>query len=142
MTARRLRPDDRSALPLSLRAAAGLLVLYGVAVVLNATVMYGAAQWMTSRELPSAIVRLAGTVLVAWGLLRRLRWAWWLGLVLTTFWLVTGAAAVLVLQRGDVHWLQPSRLQILLVVSLLALGLSLALLLSPSARAVFRGRRP
>lgn len=130
----------RPTLPASVKLAAALLVLYGVAVVLNAAVMYGAAGWIATREMPSAVVRLAGTLLVAWGLLRRERWAWWLGLVLTAFWLVVGASAVLVLQRGDVHWLPPSGFQVFLVVSLLSLGLTIALLLSPSARAAFRRR--
>jgi hypothetical protein len=76
--------------------------------------------------------------LIAWGLLHRARWAWWLGLALATFWLAAGALAVLVLERGDVYWLPPSGFQIFLVVSLLSLGLAVALLLSPSARTMFR----
>jgi hypothetical protein len=43
-----------------------------------------------------------------------------------------------VFERGDVHWLRPSGVQTFLVVSLLCLGLVVALLLSPSARTVFR----
>jgi uncharacterized membrane protein (DUF2068 family) len=108
-----------------------------VVVVLNATVMQSADTWVAARVLPRALLRLLGTGLVAWGLLHRARWAWWLGLVLAAFWLAAGALAVLVLEHGDVYWLPPSGFQVLLVVSLLCLGLALALLLSPSARTAF-----
>lgn len=134
-------PGIAGPLPAGLKAAAGLLVLYGIVMVLNATVMSGAMGWTAGRELPWAIARLAAALVVAWGLLRRARWAWWLGVALVAFWLVTGAAVVLVLQRGDLHWLPPSRLQLFLVGSLLSLGLCLALLLSPRVRAAFRDGR-
>jgi hypothetical protein len=75
---------------------------------------------------------------VAWGLLRRERWAWWLGVILAGFWLAMGVLAVGVLERGDFYWLPPSGFQLFLAVSLLSLFLALALLLSPSARRVFR----
>jgi hypothetical protein len=39
------------------------------------------------------------------------------------------------MDRGDVHWLQPSGDQIFLAVSLVSLSLAILLLLSPSARA-------
>ena len=100
--------------------------------------MQSEAGWVEAADFPRALVRLVGTLVIAWGLLHRARWAWWLGLGLAAFWLATGALAVLVLERGDVYWLPPSRFQIFLVVSLLCLGLALALLLSPPARAVFR----
>jgi hypothetical protein len=125
-------------LPTTVKAAAALFVLYGLAVVLNATAMQGGAGWAAPRDFPRAIVRLVGTGLIAWGLLRRARWAWWLGLVLGLFWLSAGALAVLVLDRGDVYWLPPSGFQTFLVVSLVCLGLAVTLLISPSARAAFR----
>ena len=127
-----------AALPTSVKLAAALFVVYGVAVVVNATAMQSEAGWVEAADFPRALVRLVGTLVIAWGLLHRARWAWWLGLGLAAFWLATGALAVLVLERGDVYWLPPSRFQIFLVVSLLCLGLALALLLSPPARAVFR----
>lgn len=125
-------------LPQSVRLAAALLVLYGVAVVLNATIMQSAGGWVAARDLPRAIIRLLGTGLIAWGLLRRARWAWWVGVILSAFWIAAGAISVLVLERGDVYWLPPSGFQAFLVVALLALGGVLALLLSPSARRAFR----
>jgi hypothetical protein len=125
-------------LPNSVRLAAALFAVYGVTVVLNATVMSSADSWVTAHGLPRALLRLLGTVLIAWGLLHRARWAWWLGFGLAAFWLATGALAVLVLERGDVYWLPPGGFQLPLVISELSLGLALALLLSPSARTVFR----
>jgi hypothetical protein len=115
-------------------------MLYGVAVVLNAIMMQSETGWIAARDFPRALLRLFGTGLIAWGLWRRARWAWWLGLALAAFWLTAGALAILVFERGDVHWLPPSGFQIFLVISLLCLGGSLALLLSPSARQVFRRR--
>jgi hypothetical protein len=126
------------ALPATVKLAAALFVAYGLAVVLNATVMQAAGGWAVARDFPRAILRLIGTGIIAWGLLRRARWAWWLGLVLAVFWLSAGALAVLVLERGDVYWLSPSGFQTFLVVSLVCLGAAVALLISPSARAVFR----
>jgi hypothetical protein len=131
-----LRSPDT--LPASVKLAAALFVGYGLAVALNATVMQAAAGWGAPHDFPRAILRLIGTGLIAWGLLRRVRWAWWLGLLLAVYWLSAGALAVLVLERGDVYWLPPSGFQTLLVVSLVCLGAAVALLLSPSARAVFR----
>jgi hypothetical protein len=133
-----VRPNTREALPNSVRLAAALFVAYGVAVVLNATAVQGAAGWVGAGDFPRALIRLFGTGLIGWGLLHRARWAWWLGLILAAVWLVAGALAVLVLEHGDVHWLPPGGLQIFLVISLLCLGMAVALLLSPSARAVFR----
>ena len=135
-------PSTSEDLPGSVKLAAALLVVYGVAVVLNASAVQGETRWVGGGDFPRALLRLFGTVLIGWGLLRRARWAWWLGLVLAAMWLVAGALAVLVLERGDVHWLPPGGWQIFLVVSLLCLGLVVALLLSPSARAAFRRPAP
>ena len=131
-------PPGTDALPSSVKLAAALLVVYGAAVVLNATVIQSAGGWAAPHDFPRAVIRLLGTGLIAWGLVHRARWAWWLGVILAAFWLAAGAAAVLVVERGDVYWLQPSGFQVFLIVSLLCLGLVLALLLSPSARRVFR----
>jgi peptidoglycan/LPS O-acetylase OafA/YrhL len=131
-------PRSTDSLPSSVKLAAALLVVYGAAVVLNATVIQEAGGWAAPRDFPRALIRLLGTGLIAWGLVQRARWAWWVGVILAAFWLVAGAAAVLVVERGDVYWLQPSGFQVFLMVSLLCLGLALGLLLSPSARRVFR----
>ncbi|HEY9505501.1 MAG TPA: hypothetical protein VIQ27_06000 [Gemmatimonadales bacterium] len=133
-----VRPNISKPLPSSVKFAAGLFLAYGVAVVLNTTAIQGASSWVGAGDFPRALIRLFATGLIAWGLLRRARWAWWIGLAFAAFWLVADALALLVIEHGDVYWLRPGGFQILLVVSLLCLGLAVALLLSPSARAEFR----
>ena len=125
-------------LPATVRGAAGLLLLYGIAALLNAATMQAQAGWGEPWALARALLRFLIAGLIAWGLLRRLGWAWWLGLLWSVFGLAVGGSAVLVIEAGDVHWLQPSRGQLLLGVSLLCLGGAIALLLSSSARAAFR----
>jgi hypothetical protein len=131
-------PGGTDRLPASVKLAAALILLYGAAALLNATVMEGAGGWTAVRGEYRAVIRLLFAGAIAWGLLRRAPWAWWLGIVLAVFWLGTGVLAVAVLERGDVYWLAPSGFQILLAVALLSLGMALALLLSPSARRTFR----
>jgi peptidoglycan/LPS O-acetylase OafA/YrhL len=132
------QPNTPGALPLSIKLAAALFVIYGVAVVLNAAIMQSAAGWLTARDIPRAFIRLFGAGLIAWGLLHRARWAWWLGLIVALLWLAAGVMTLFVLERGDVYWLPPSGFQAFLVVSFLSLGLAIALLLSPAAREAFR----
>jgi hypothetical protein len=132
------RPSGANPLPTSVKLAAALFLLYGAVVLFNATVMQSEAGWTMSPGLPRVVIRLVGVVLIAWGLFHQARWAWWLGVVLALFWLGTGVLATAVLERGDVYWLPPSGFQIPLAVSLLCLGLALALLLSPAARRVFQ----
>jgi len=125
-------------LPATVRGAAGLMLLYGIAALLNAGTMQAQAGWGEPWALGRALLRLLISGFIAWGLLRRMGWAWWLGLLWSVFGLVVGASAVLVIEAGDVHWLPPSRGQLLLGVTLLSLGGAIALLLSSSARAAFR----
>jgi hypothetical protein len=114
------------------------LLLYGIAALLNAATMQAQSGWGEPWALGRGLLRLLIAGLIAWGLLRRMGWAWWLGLLWSVFGLVVGASAMLVIEAGDLHWLQPSRGQLLLGVTLLSLGGAIALLLSSSARAAFR----
>ena len=86
-----VRPNISEPLPSSVKLAAGLFVAYGVAVVLNATAIQGASSWVGAGDFPRALIRLFGTGLIGWGLLRRARWAWWIGLVFAAFRLVADA---------------------------------------------------
>jgi hypothetical protein len=124
--------------PGSIKLAAALFVVYGVSAFLNAAVVLRGAGWTSPLGWIRALIQLIGAGLIAWGLLRGARWAWGLGLLLGVFWLVTGALTTLVVQRGDLHWLSPSGFQLLLSGSLVCLGVAVALLLTPAARAVFR----
>jgi hypothetical protein len=124
--------------PRGIQAAAALFVLYGVSAFLNAVVVLREAGWASPRGWVRAVIELMAAGLVAWGLVRRARWAWGLGVVLGCFWLVTGGITTLVVQRGDLYWLPPSGFQLLLTGSLVCLGVAVALLLSPAGRAAFR----
>ncbi len=123
--------------PLSLKLAALCFLLFAVAVLLNAATQ-SAAGWLVTRQIARAGFRVVGAGAVAWGLFRAARWAWVLGLVLGSFWLVAGLLTVIVLERHDLEWLRPSGFQVFLFTSLACLGLAIALLLSSSARQAVR----
>lgn len=129
---------DLSRRPDTTQAAAGLILLYGVVALLNALTMQGEAGWGEPWALGRALLRLLISGLIAWGLFRRARWAWWVGLGWSVVGLCLGASAMLVFEMGDLHWLAPSRAQLPLGVMLLSLGGAIALLISPSGRAAFR----
>ena len=131
-------PADDSKPPAGATAAAGLFLVYGAAVVVNSFGTRGWTGWVEAGSLPRALLRLAGAALVAWGIRQGRSWAWWVGLGLAFLWLIGGLAPVLVSEGGDFQWLQPSRDQIFLAVSLISLGLAIALLLSPSVRGWLR----
>jgi hypothetical protein len=130
---------DSGRLPGTVQAAAGLILLYGALALLNALTMQSQAGWGEPWALGRALLRLLVSGFIAWGLFRRAGWAWWMGLGWCAFGLGIGASALLVFERGDVHWLAPSRAQLLLGIMLLSLGGAIALLVTPSARAAFRG---
>jgi hypothetical protein len=125
--------------PATLRWAAALFLLYGGAVLLNALAMQAGEGWGEPWALPRAALRLLVSGVLAWGLLRRARWAWLLGLLWALFVLVLGGLALLVWEHGDIRWLAPSRAQVLPVAALVSLGGAIALLLTPSARGAVRG---
>lgn len=117
-----------------MRLAAALFVAYGVAVIVNATAVQGAAGWAGGRDLAWAIARLVLATAVAAGLLRGARWAWWGGVGFGVLGLLAGAVPLLVLEHGDVYWLPPSAFQLVLALSLVCLGGAVAALLGRSAR--------
>jgi hypothetical protein len=121
-----------------LKLAAALFAVYGLGAFLNAAVVLRNAGWASPLGWVRALIQLVGAGLVAWGLLRGARWSRGLGLVLGLFWLVTGALTMLVVEGGDLHWLPPSGFQLLLTVALVCLGVAVALLLTPLARAALR----
>lgn len=129
--------SDSTRLPPTVQAAAVLILLYGVLALVNALTMQSQAGWGEPWALGRAILRLLISALIAWGLFRRARWAWWVGLGWSLFGLALGASAMLVFEMGDIHWLAPSRAQLPLGVMLLSLGGAIALLITPSGRAAF-----
>lgn len=125
-------------MPRAVAAAAALFALYGVAVLLNVLASRGELGWSDAGDLWHAVLRVGVALLIAWGLLKRARWAWWLGLVAGAAALVAAALAVVVLDRGDLHWLQPSRAQRFMAAGMLSLGIALVLLLTRPARSFFQ----
>jgi hypothetical protein len=128
-------------LPTTLRAAAVLLVAYGIVVLVNATVLQMRSDWEGVSEYPRAIVRAVGMAVLAWGLLRRLRWFWWLAVGLALFWIVTAMAGVaLIRSLGTAETdpiLAPGFYWTLALTTAL-LTAAVVLLLLPSSRAAFR----
>ncbi|HEX6042334.1 hypothetical protein [Longimicrobium sp.] len=129
-----------SAIPRSVRTAAMLFALYGVMVLANALVLQTAGGWADAGEFPRALLRLFGCGAIAYGLMRGVRWAWWVGVVFAGFWSVMGAGALLVIARmGAWDTLpMPGFSAAFLVCSVLVVGAAFALLLQPASRDAFR----
>jgi hypothetical protein len=121
------------------RIAALLFVVYGVMVLVNALVLQTAGGWADAREFPRALLRLAGCAVIAWGLLRGDRWAWWTGVIFAGLWAALGGVALLLVARmGAWDNLPLSGFSApFLVLSLLITGAALALLLQPASRDAF-----
>jgi hypothetical protein len=80
----------------SLRIAAVLFVLYSVATLVNLAFY---VSWSgVADPVPRAVIRVVLLTLIAAGLWRRQRWAWWLG-VLGAGWLVIGGVITIVSGR-------------------------------------------
>ena len=130
--------DPQRVRPAGAVAVAALFLVYGIAMVVNAAQSQGWDGWVESGSLPRALLRLAGAGLIAWGVWQGAAWAWWVGLALAVLWLVGGLVPVVVMERGDLRWLEPSGHQIVLAASLLSLALAITLLLTPSVRGFLR----
>jgi peptidoglycan/LPS O-acetylase OafA/YrhL len=124
--------------PAGVTAVAALFLLYGIGMVVNAAQNQGWTGWVEAGSLPRALLRLAGAGLVAWGVFQGAAWAWWVGLALAVLWLAGGLVPVVVMERGDLQWLEPSSDQIVLAVALLSLALAITLLLTRPVRGFFR----
>ncbi|HJU69006.1 MAG TPA: hypothetical protein VJ650_12280 [Gemmatimonadaceae bacterium] len=122
------------------RLASALLVIYGLIVIVNAVLLQSAAGWIEWPQFFRAVVRLGGMLLIAWGLLRGERWAWWMAVGLGLFWLVTGALVVAGswIAFGGVSIPAPVYSQVLLAVAVLLLATGIGLLLTRPVRVAFR----
>lgn len=137
-------PASVQPLPLTVKAAASILAAYGTVVLLYAVVLQTMIGWNQAQEFPRAIIRFGGMALIAWGLLKRARWAWWFGILLPGFFLVGGLIALAtfltVAKDGgegvDISF--PPGFLPLAVFSAGALATAVALLLTSSSRATFR----
>jgi hypothetical protein len=139
------RETASPAVPGTVRAAAAILAAYGVVVLINALIEQRAIGWsdIEPRGLPRAVVRFVGMVLIAWGLLRGARWAWWLGVLFPGFLVLVGGVSIVaylaIFDPAARELISPNT-RMLVVVAFVALGTAVALLLTRSARAAFRPR--
>ena len=128
-----------STIPPTARWAAWLAFAYAAVVLAYAT--YGQVQsdWVNARDYFSGIVRASGYVIIGYGLLRRLKFAWWLAMGFSAYLLVGGlfAVGVLAALRGPDRPALPSLFVPVAVVSLALLIAIVALLAHPKTRAAF-----
>lgn len=130
-------------LPRSVRAAVLCFLGYGVVVVLNAILLL-AGDWGGPAMAAQALLRFLAVGVLAGGLVRRRRWAWWISVVVGGVGIVLGVFAAVVFattEPGDLLP-YPTLTVTLIALSVALLGTVLALLLSPSARAAFRRASP
>lgn len=131
----------KSGAPATVRWAVLALVAYGLVVLMNATVLQALNDWEGVAEYPRALVRAFGVALVAWGLLRRARWAWWLGVGLGLFWVLSSGFALAMFLRirtPEAEALLPSGFYVTLGLTIALLMLAVVLLFLPTSRAAFR----
>ena len=124
--------------PPTLRWAACLAFAYAAVVLAYATYAQVQSDWVNSRDYFSGIVRTIGYVVIGYGLLRRLKFAWWLGMGFSIYLLAGGLFAVVVLTalRGSAD--RPPLLPLFIptvAVSLGILAAFVALLAHPRTRA-------
>jgi hypothetical protein len=127
--------------PKPIRVAAVLFALYGLYVAANATAWQALGSWAEAADYPRALLRVFAALLIAWGLWRGLRWAWWLGIGLAGFWVVLGLGAFgasLLIGNGDRPL--PTALLISVVPGAVLLVAAVVSLLLSQSRAAFRAR--
>lgn len=131
-----------SDVPPKARTASVLFLIYAGLVLANAVHWQMQGPDAAPRDLFRAAVRVAGIVLVAIGLFRGARWAWWVGVVFAGFWLLMGVVGVVALAiaalRGTAMGISmPSAL--FMLAGLAVLGTGWALLLTQQVRQAYRG---
>ena len=136
-------PIIPTSLPWTVRAAAIILAVYGVGVLLNATIQQNEIGWdsIELRGFSRAVLRCLGMCLIAWGLFKRVRWAWWSGVLLPAFFVVVGSVVLVVslmVSGATVLYAMSPRFVLGLSVVFAALTCAVILLLTPSRRGAFR----
>ena len=71
-------------MPRTVKLAAALLVAYGLAVSAQVVLVGLAVGQVDVSSIVKEAARLLGALGLAWGLLRRSRWAWWLSVAATS----------------------------------------------------------
>ena len=132
--------DGSTSLPGTLRAAIAVLVLYAVFVIANATFWQSLGGWADWSDYPRGVLRTVMTGVLAWGLARREKWAWWIAVLLTGFWAIGGTVGVIIMFRvaaGDE--LPPTSVLLTLAIGgALLIAAFVLLLLRPSRSAILR----
>jgi hypothetical protein len=121
-------------------AAAGLAT-YGVSVMLSAVFQLNQLGWenVDAQQFRAPLTRFVGMNVIAWGLSRRARWAWWAALLFAGFILstVVGAFVVYLIRFPDTPRMSPA--SFILVIGLFVLLLvPFILLLTPAGRRPFK----
>jgi hypothetical protein len=109
--------------------------------MLASALLAGGAPGSEAGDLLRPVVRCAGLLVTAWGLTRREKWAWWIGVVLPAFWVIAGSAALLAYARLAPDVLQLPGVDVqagIGIAFLVLLAAAVVLLLTPSARRACR----
>ena len=121
-----------------LRIAATLVLLYGCVVFMNG-LLYLSWSGDTS-ELIRMLVRVFGTVLVAYGLWSSARWGWWFGIFFSGILALAGIAGLVALFATDILDSRPHPTIdiVVFVISIFLLCGAFVCLLTGPARAEVR----
>jgi hypothetical protein len=135
---------DKGIVPDTVRWAAVALGAYAVVVVAYATISQMQTGWEAAASYPRALVRAGGMALVTWGVLQRGRWAWWLALVLSVFWVIGSVAGLGVMfkvggpEAADVL---PDGFLMVMSVTIVLLVAAIISLCLPRSRAAFKAKK-
>ena len=137
-----LPPVAGSPVPHVVRRGAHYFLAYGVAVVISAAIQQSMGGWEQWQDFPRALLRLLGCAAIAWGLIRRSLWAWWLAVLVGSSWLILGALGVAGFTFGLLY--ADERIPVVSVASSVViftlLAISIANLLRRESRETFRAR--
>ena len=124
--------------PKPVRIAALLFVVYGVMVIANGLVQQSSPEFARVHAFPRLLLRVASCGLIAYALMKRLRWGWWFAVVFGGVWAVTGAAIVLVAVRAGTWERLGLAMPLFLAGTAVVLGAAVVLLLQRASRDAFR----
>src|SRR3989442_1727426 len=127
--------------PWTVRAAAISLIAYSLVLLLHAALQQNSIgeDHIEPEGVPRALIRVLATSLIAWGLWKRARWAWWTGVLLPGFLVVMGVFTLPqhLRFRATARVPMPRPLP-LVIMTFVAQTVSVVLLLTPTSRRAFR----
>ena|SRR6266545_1770393 len=129
-------------LPWTVRAAAISLIAYSLVLLLHAALQQNSIgdDHIEPEGVPRALIRVLATSLIAWGLWKRGRWAWWTGVLLPGLLVVMGVVTLpqhLRFRATAPNVPMPRPLP-LVIMTFVAQTVSVVLLLTPTSRRAFR----